>query len=127
VPGAELLRALEEADDLAVLGVGGHAVPGPRGELRRAGLDQGMDPLRDDAVRFRHLGDLRQYLSLRVGLASRAATPRLQLLGALRHGGAFLIREARRRLRALLGGRLLPFSHLGAPPESVRRCPWARR
>src|SRR5690606_20465455 len=80
VPGAELLRALEEADDLAVLGVGGHAVPGPRGELRRAGLEQGMDPLRDDAVRFRHLGDLRQYLSLRVGLASRAATPRLQLL-----------------------------------------------
>src|SRR6266511_5823369 len=30
VPRLELLRALEEADNLAVLGVGGHPVPGPR-------------------------------------------------------------------------------------------------
>src|SRR5216683_5715669 len=27
VPGLELLRALEEADDVAVLGIGGHPVP----------------------------------------------------------------------------------------------------
>src|SRR4029453_3560322 len=32
VPRLELLRALEEADDLAVLGIRGHAVPGFRRE-----------------------------------------------------------------------------------------------
>src|SRR6476469_2165338 len=45
VPRVELLRALEEADDLAVLGVRGHPVPGPRPEAGGAGLDDGMDPL----------------------------------------------------------------------------------
>src|SRR5512133_4250824 len=45
VPRLELLRALEEADDIVVLGVRGHPVPGPRGEVGRAGLDDGVQPL----------------------------------------------------------------------------------
>src|SRR4029078_9376777 len=40
ITGAELLRALEEADDLAVSGVGGHPVPGLRDEVGRPGLDE---------------------------------------------------------------------------------------
>src|SRR5947199_7876075 len=35
VPRLELLRALEEADDLVVLGIGGHPVPSSRREGRR--------------------------------------------------------------------------------------------
>src|SRR5262245_48644237 len=45
VPCVEFLRALEEADDLAVLGIRGHPVPGFRGEGWRAGFDDRMDPL----------------------------------------------------------------------------------
>src|SRR5207248_8112590 len=52
VPRFELLRALEEADDLAVLGIGGHPVPGSRLEAWRAGLDDGMEPLGHGAIRF---------------------------------------------------------------------------
>ena len=57
----ELLRALEEADDLAVLGIRGHPVPGSRREGWRAGLDDRMEPLGHGAIRFRHLGDLREH------------------------------------------------------------------
>src|SRR5215475_4791285 len=45
VPRFELLRALEEADDIAVLGIRGHPVPRSRREGRRAGFDDGMEPL----------------------------------------------------------------------------------
>src|SRR5437762_11190093 len=38
IPRLELLRGLEEADDLAVLGIRGHPVPGPRREGWRTGL-----------------------------------------------------------------------------------------
>src|SRR6266404_600223 len=38
VPRVELLRALEEADDIAVLGIRGHPVPEFRREDRRAAL-----------------------------------------------------------------------------------------
>src|SRR6266705_115736 len=41
----ELLTALEEADNLAVLGIRGHPVPGIRRERRRAGFDDRMQPL----------------------------------------------------------------------------------
>src|SRR3989442_11725846 len=63
VPRLELLRALEEADDLAVLGIGGHPVPGCRREGRRAGFDDCMDPLRYGAIWFRQLGDLREQVA----------------------------------------------------------------
>src|SRR5207244_6279910 len=41
----ELLAALEEADDMAVLGIRGHPVPGSRREGGRAGFDEGMEAL----------------------------------------------------------------------------------
>src|SRR5438874_5195611 len=44
VPGLELLRALEEADDVAVPGICGHPVPEFRREARRAGFDDSMEP-----------------------------------------------------------------------------------
>src|ERR1051325_8223407 len=48
VPRLELVGALEVADDIAVPGVRGHPVPRSRREGRRAGLDDGMDPLRSE-------------------------------------------------------------------------------
>src|SRR4029077_1486164 len=58
----ELLPALKEADNLAVLGIRGHPVPGFRCEGRRAGFDDVMESLGDAAIRFRHLGDLREHV-----------------------------------------------------------------
>src|SRR5260370_41788587 len=43
VPRLELLRGLEEADDLALFGVRGHAVPGFRRQPRHAGFDDGVE------------------------------------------------------------------------------------
>src|SRR5436853_2778910 len=98
VPRLELVRALEEADDIAVLGVRGHPVPGSRREGWRAGFDDGMEPLGHGAIRFRHLGDLREHVAFPVRLvlvrARAAARGRLQLLGALPHRGSFLVRES---------------------------------
>src|SRR2546427_13033772 len=45
VPRFELVRALEVADDLAVLGIRGHPVPGFRREGWRSGFDDRMEPL----------------------------------------------------------------------------------
>src|SRR5881409_2893183 len=53
VPRLELVRALEEADNLLVLGVRGHPVPGPRREGWRVGLDDGVDPQGYGAIRLR--------------------------------------------------------------------------
>src|SRR5438552_10303567 len=95
VPGLELLAALEEADDMAVLGIGGHPVPGSRREGWRAGFDEGMEPLGHGAIRFRHLGDLREHVAFSVRLArARGAALGLQLLGALLHRGPLLVRES---------------------------------
>src|SRR5205814_4915255 len=96
VPRLELVRALEEADDIAVLGVRWHPVPGSRREGWRAGIDDGMDPLGHGAIRFRHLGNLREHVAFPVRLlcARAAARFRLQLLGALLHRGSFLVRES---------------------------------
>src|SRR6266545_3837851 len=90
VPRLELLRALEEADDIAVLGVRGHPVPGSRREGWRAAFDEGMEPLGHGAIRFWHLGDLREHLAfpVRLARARAAARGRLQLLGAVPHRGS---------------------------------------
>src|SRR5438309_3490316 len=61
VPCLELLRVLEEADDLAVLGVRGHPVPESRRESWRAGFDDSMEPLAQGAIRCRHGVDLREH------------------------------------------------------------------
>src|SRR2546426_324476 len=71
VPRVELLRALEEADDLAVLGIRGHPVPEFRREDWRAGFDDSMEPLAHGAIRSRHLDDLREHGGLVVGLFGR--------------------------------------------------------
>src|SRR2546428_11623729 len=94
VPRVELLRALEEADDLAVLGIRGHPVPGLRREGWRAGFDDRMEPLSHGAIRLRHLGDLREHGAFPVRLvrARTAARGRLQILGVLLHRASFLVR-----------------------------------
>jgi hypothetical protein len=80
VPQVELLRALEEAEDLAVLGIGWHPVPGFRREGWRACLDDLMEPLAHGAIRFGHLGDLcEHYVDIREfgkGQVRRISLPR---------------------------------------------------
>src|SRR5438132_12048033 len=113
VPRLELVRALEEADDLVVLGVRGHSVPGSRREGWRAGFNDGMEPLGHGAIRFRHLGNLREHVAFPVRLlrARAAARFRLQLLDTLLHRGSFLVRES-------LGG--LPCIRLWAHRASLK-------
>src|SRR2546425_545364 len=92
----ELLRGLEEAYDLAVLGIRGHPVPGPRREGWRAGFDDRMEPLGHGAIGFVHLGDLREHGAFPVRLvrARAASRGRLPLLEVLLHRGSFLVRES---------------------------------
>src|SRR5437870_9851694 len=118
VPGVELLRALEEADDLAVFGICGHSVPESRRESWRACFDDSMEPLAHGAFRFRHLADLREdgVLPVRLIRARAAARRRLQLLDALLHRESFLVRESLEPLAdrgGALGGllRSLPSAH----------------
>src|SRR4029079_5069702 len=96
VPGFEFLAALKEADDLAVLGVRRHAVPGPWREDRRATLDDRMNPLGHGAIRFPHFGDLGEYLAFALPRVRALAASRLmfQLLGPLLHGSAFVVRKS---------------------------------
>src|SRR2546425_11210985 len=58
VPGLELLRCLEVADDLVVLGIRGHPIPESRREGWCAFFDDSMVPLALGTIRFRELGDL---------------------------------------------------------------------
>src|SRR5438093_7327827 len=57
-----------------------------------------MEPLAHGAIRFPHLGDLREHVAFPVRLvllpARAAARVGLQLLGALLHRGSFLVRES---------------------------------
>src|SRR6266550_7572733 len=105
VPRLELVRPLEEADDMVVLGVRGHPVPGSRREGWRAGFDDGMEPLGHGAIRFRHRGNLREHVAFPVRLlrARAAARFRLQLLDTLLHRGSFLVRESLDRLAGRAG------------------------
>src|SRR5918994_2576632 len=121
VPRFELLRALEEADDLAFLGIRGHPVPGFRREGWRAGFDDRMEPLGHGAIRFPHLGDLREHGAFPVRLvrARAASRGRLHLLGALLNRSSFLVRESlgllaarRGALGGLLRGLLCPHRSL---------------
>jgi hypothetical protein len=68
-----------------------------------------MEPLGHGAIRFRHLGDLREHVAFLVCLARARAAARghLPLLGALAHRGSFLVRESLGRLAGgALGGLL---------------------
>src|SRR4029453_11725305 len=77
----ELRRVAEEADDLAVLGVGGPPVPGLRREAGGGGLDELMKALGDGAILGRHRGDRGAHGVFAIGLA------RLELSGARLHRG----------------------------------------
>src|SRR6266581_6070156 len=118
VPRLELLRALEVADHLAVLGVRGHAVPGLWRERWRAGFDDRMEPLSHGAIRFPHRGNLREYVAFPVRLV------RLQLVGALPHRGSYLGRESLGGLlRGLLGAhRNILMLTLGRVMPAPARC-----
>src|SRR5271155_3019851 len=79
VPCFELLRTLEEADDLAVLGIRGHPVPEFGREGRRTGPFNRMESLAQNAIRSRHRGELRAHVAfpVRLGRARAAARGRL--------------------------------------------------
>src|SRR5438067_4474986 len=96
VPRLELVRGLEEADDLAVLGIRGHPVPELRREGWRAGFDNRMEPLAEGAIWCLHLADLREHGAFPVRLV------RFQFLDALPHRASFLVRKSLDRLRGLL-------------------------
>ncbi len=57
IPRLELLRALEEADNLAIPGIGGHPIPGFRREGWRAGFDDRVESPGHGAIRFRQRVD----------------------------------------------------------------------
>src|SRR5439155_10772408 len=94
VPRVELLRALQEGDDLAVPGIRGHSVPGFRPEGRRGGFDDRMEPLGQDTIRFLHRGDGREHIAFALRSVLARALFRLQLSGALLHRGSFLVSES---------------------------------
>src|SRR6266542_2410580 len=79
VPLLVLRGRLKEANDFALLGVGGQPVPGPRDELRRGLLEDGVDALGHDPIRWRHRGDL----LLHVALALFTSTGRVAARGTL--------------------------------------------
>src|SRR5205085_2286568 len=89
-----------------VLSICGHSVPQFRREGWRACFDDSMEPLGHGAIRFPHLGDLREHGAFTVRLV------RLQLLDAVLHRGSFLVRESLELLadRGTALGRLLRFS-----------------
>src|SRR5205823_4781108 len=122
VPRLELLPGLEEANDLAVLGIRGHPIPEFRREGRRAGCDESVEPLADGAIRLRHLGDLREHLAFLVRLvrARAAACGRPELLDVLLNRGSFFVRESLGRLwgRAGAPGGLLLALHWRCLPTS---------
>src|SRR5437879_6708709 len=100
VPRLELLRCLEEADDLIVLGIRRHPVPESRRESWRAFSDNSMKPLGHGAIRFPHLGDLRQHHALPLTLAS------LRLLDPVPYRASFLLSERLAGRGGALGGLL---------------------
>jgi hypothetical protein len=96
VPRLELVRGLEEANDLAVPGIRRHPVPELRREGWRAGFDDCMEPLREGAIRWLHLADLCEHGAFPVRLV------RFQFFDALPHRASFLVRKSLDRLRGLL-------------------------
>src|SRR5262249_18445153 len=94
IPRLELLRALEEADDLAILGIGGHPIPGPRREIGRAGRHDRVQPFGHGPIRFLHRGDPREPIAFPVGPALARTRFRLQLLGTSLQRGPFVGRES---------------------------------
>src|SRR5437899_11761459 len=89
------------ADDFVVLGIRRHPVPESRRKAGRGFSDDGMEPLGHGAIRFPHLGDLREHGTLPLPLAS------LHLLDAVPYRASLLLRERLAGRGGALGG-LLP-------------------
>src|SRR5919204_6308377 len=87
IPALELVRALEETDDLAILGIRGHPIPGSRRQGWCAGFDDRVKPFGHGAIPLGHLGDLREHIAFTVCVARER---RLRLSGALPHRGSFV-------------------------------------
>src|SRR5260370_33090522 len=116
VPRLELVRGLEEADDLAVLGIRGHPVPELRREGWRAGFDNRMEPLAEGAIRCLHLADLREHGAFPVRLV------RFQFLDALPHRASFLVRKSLDLLLWLLRRLLFAVVFVRLPLVSFLSC-----
>ena len=71
VPRVELMCALEEADDLAVLGICRHPVPSSRREGRCVGFDDSVEPLANGAIWSWHRGDCCKHGAFPVCLVQR--------------------------------------------------------
>ena len=108
----ELRLRLEEADHLAVLGVGRHPVERPRHEARRGREDELVDARRDRPIVVGHLGDLGLHVGLALGaLLLRAAFRRLLSLpdGLLHRGALFVAQDVS-----------------GRPGRTASLCGWLR-
>ena len=82
--------ALEEADDLTVLGIRGHAVPEPRRQGQCSGFDDRRSCSQGDL--FRHGGDVREHGAFPDRLVCARARARGRLLrGALGDSGFIVI------------------------------------
>src|SRR6202011_5315246 len=95
VPRFEFLAALEEANNLAVLRISWHPIPGSRSKSRSIGFDDSVDPLGNNPILLWHFGDLREYVPFPVNLTRANASP---LIEGLPHCGSFLGLQQRRRL-----------------------------
>src|SRR6266581_8050284 len=78
VPRLGFLRTLEEADDIAGLGIRGHPVPGFRREGWCVGFDDRMEPLAHGAIRLRQRGDRRKHGAFPVRLVRAPAAARVR-------------------------------------------------
>ena len=94
VADLEFVGALEEADDVAVFGPGGHAVPGAGGEGGGDALDEGVDALGHEAVGLGHFGDFGEEVGFAFAGGGGSGLLLFELFGALLHGAFFLGGEA---------------------------------
>ena len=123
VAGLELAGVLEEDDDLARgVGVGGHAVPGLRGQVGSVLGHGGVHPLGQHAVGALHRRNAVEARLQGIGLLGAPAALGPQLGGTLLHRHALGGTEAVRLGLGRVGGHeLLPStlrsSHSAGPPS----------
>src|SRR4029453_2637800 len=112
VPLAVLRRAVEEADDLALLGVRGHPVPALRPQGRRTGRDDLLEGPGQGPIRSPLLRDLREHVAFPGRPVPVCTRFGLQLSDALLHRGLFFGREPLVLLAGYGGA-------LGGPPRAL--------
>ena len=72
VPRVKLVCTLEEANDLAVIGIRRHPIPGFRREGWRACFDDSMKSFGNRAIRSRHRGNQREHVTFVIRLVPSA-------------------------------------------------------